>query len=121
MKTQQGKAFMQNRKNAKNKDIVEFVNELTFTHTKEHILSFYESCIMTQTELLDAIKITVKPRRKTLDSMEISHSISTNKYLVERKKPVREQYWLWKDFKEEVNMNYDHYITFFNDFKNFSE
>lgn len=82
MKTQQGKAFMENKKHSKNKDIIELVNELTFTHTKQHILSFYECCIMTQTELLDAIKITVRPRRKTLDSMDISHSISTNKHVV---------------------------------------
>lgn len=44
-----------------------------------------------------------KPRRKTLDSMDISHSLEINKkYLVDRKKPLKSEIWLWKDWKEEA-------------------
>jgi len=42
---------------------------------------------------------TIRPKRKTNDSMEISHSMSRNPIIINKKIPLKEERWLWRDWK----------------------
>lgn len=53
-----------------------------------------------------------RPRsRSSTDSMEASYS--QTRYIVERKRPLREEMWLWRDPVQQVANNTDEYLNYF--------
>lgn len=58
----------------KNIPIIDLIESISFEPIKFNILGFYDLCIIGQEELLNSIFYVEPARRKTLDSMDISHS-----------------------------------------------
>jgi hypothetical protein len=60
-----------------------------------------------------------RPRSKaSADSMEISYSQTRNR--VERKRPLREELWLWRDPFQQMADNTDEYLSYFQEVRKFA-
>lgn len=60
-----------------------------------------------------------RPRSKSSsDSMDVSYS--QTKENVERKRPLREEMWLWRDPIQQVADNTDEYLNYFQEVRKFA-
>ena len=60
-----------------------------------------------------------RPRSKSsVDSMEVSYSQTREN--VERKRPLMEEMWLWRDPIQQVADNTDEYLNYFQEVRKFA-
>ena len=89
----------------KDEELVATIHKISFETTKQSLVLLYDEFINLENELLNQFESEKHHKKQVYDSMDISHTMRLP-HCVDKKVPLKPEYWLWKEWRSEIQINF---------------